>query len=296
MSFSGFSCIHTHTTFCDGHDDVETFCQTAYEKGLVSLGFSAHAPIPKSSGIINSCNMPEERVEKYMEEILAAKKRWSGKLPVYLGLEVEFIEGITSPADLCYQELDLDYIIGAVHYITAPNGNRFVIDGPPDQLDKDIQESFGGDPAGLVEAYFNAMVLMIRAGGFDFLAHPDLIRKNNTALTLAGKPLFRESDETYRNHITALAALMGKTGIVAELNTGGLIRGKTSECYPSLEFLKLLREQGVSMVINADAHRARSLGGHYEDASHAMLAAGYTEHLLFEGRENDRAVWKRAEF
>jgi histidinol phosphatase-like PHP family hydrolase len=39
-------------------------------------------------------------------------------------------------------------------------------------------------------------------------------------------------------------------------------------------------------VINADAHRAKDLDGHYEEARKTMLAAGYTETGLFEGREN----------
>jgi histidinol phosphatase-like PHP family hydrolase len=46
------------------------------------------------------------------------------------------------------------------------------------------------------------------------------------------------------------------------------------------------------MVINADAHRAEDLDGHYAEARQAMLAAGYTETALFQGRENGRPVWK----
>jgi histidinol phosphatase-like PHP family hydrolase len=46
------------------------------------------------------------------------------------------------------------------------------------------------------------------------------------------------------------------------------------------------------MVINADAHRAEDLNGHYGEARQAMLDAGYTETLLFDGRLNGRAVWK----
>jgi histidinol phosphatase-like PHP family hydrolase len=30
----GYSCLHTHTVFCDGSDDIETFCQTAHAKGF----------------------------------------------------------------------------------------------------------------------------------------------------------------------------------------------------------------------------------------------------------------------
>ena len=48
------------------------------------------------------------------------------------------------------------------------------------------------------------------------------------------------------------------------------------------------------MAINADAHKADDLDGHYEEALKTMLAAGYTETIFFEGRQNGRALWKSA--
>jgi histidinol-phosphatase (PHP family) len=53
-----FSSLHTHTVFCDGKDDVETMCRTAFEKGLAAIGFSAHAPIGKT-GIETDWNMKD---------------------------------------------------------------------------------------------------------------------------------------------------------------------------------------------------------------------------------------------
>ena len=286
------ACIHTHTTYCDGSDDIETCCRAAYRKGLASLGFSAHAPITGKTGIRSSWNLPDEKLPEYLEAVRAAKKRWEGKLPVYLGLEVDFISGLMGPADRDFREMGLDYIIGSVHFFIPPQGEPFTVDDTAENVDRAIKEGFGGDPMGMVEAYFDSEAAMIRAGSFDLLAHPDLVKKNNGGLTAPPNRLFSEDDDFYRNKTAAIASLLAGTGIPAEVNTGGINRGKIRDCYPSPGFLKLFREHKVPMVINADAHKAEDLDGHYPEARATLLASGYTETLLFAGRENGRAVWK----
>ncbi|MDR0496609.1 MAG: histidinol-phosphatase [Treponema sp.] len=281
------ACIHTHTSLDDGSDDIETCCRRAYEKGLVSLGFSAHAPVKMKTGFRTDWHLPDEKLNEYINGVQAAKKRWEGKLPVYLGFEVDFIPGLMGPADRDYHEMNLDYIIASAHYIIPKKGEPFTIDDTIEVMEHGIKESFGGDPMGMLEAYMDSLETMIRAGGFDLLGHPDLVKKNN-----AGSKFFSEDDEYYRKKTAAIANLMTGTGAPAEVNTGGLNRRKISECYPSFGFLKLFREQSVPMVINADAHRAEDLDGHYNEARQAMLDAGYSETVLFAGRQNGKAVWK----
>lgn len=283
-----FSCIHTHTILCDGHDDIETNCQMAYKKGLVSLGFSAHAPIKRKTGLSSSWNLPDDRLEEYIKSVNAAKKRWEGLLPVYLGLEVDFISGLMGPADKDYLELGLDFIIAAVHFVIPPRGEPFTVDDKLENVLKGIKEGYGGDPAGMVEAYWDASKAMIKTGGFDVLAHPDVIKKSN-----GNNRFFSENDDYYLKTTSELASLLGKSGLSAEINTGGMNRGRITDCYPSHNFLRSFCENKVPMVINADAHKAEDLDGHYSEACKAMLAAGYTETVIFDGRLDGKAVWKR---
>ena len=281
------ACIHTHTVFCDGKDDIETFCRTAYEKGLQSLGFSAHAPIFAKTGLRTNWHLADERLGEYLDSVRSAKKRWEEKLPVYLGLEVDFIPGITGPADKDYREMGLDYIIASIHYVRPPKGEPFTVDGTLESVVQGIKECFGGDPMGMVESYLDSEAAMIRAGGFDVLGHPDLIKIHNN-----GNKFFDPQSDFYQKRTATLAALLAETGVPSELNTGGLNRDRISECYPSLDFLKYFRSQNVPIVINADAHRAVDLDGNHEEARKTMLEAGYTETVLFEGRANGKAVWR----
>ncbi|MDR2630538.1 MAG: histidinol-phosphatase [Spirochaetaceae bacterium] len=283
-----YSCIHTHTTFCDGKDDIETFCRTAYERGFVSLGFSAHAPIRKKTGLDSDWHLAEDRLPEYLEGVFAARRRWEGKIAVYAGLEVDYIRGMIGPADKEFQSLGLDYIIGSVHYVIPPDGAPpFTVDEPPEAFSQKVRDHFGGDGAGVMETYWNAMAGMIRAGGFDLLAHPDLIKKNN-----GRERYFSRESETYLTHLKKTAGLAAGSGVVVEVNTGGLIRGWTDETYPELRFLRFLKEKNTPVIITADAHRAEHLGGYYAEARKTLLAAGYTQAVLFAGRTQGRPVWK----
>jgi len=293
-----YACIHTHTDFCDGRDDIETYCHTAHEKGLSSLGFSAHAPVTLKTGMRTDWHLPDERLGEYLDGVRAAKKRWEGKLPIYLGLEVDFIENIMGPTDRDFQEMGLDYIIASVHYVFPPKGKPFTVDDSAENVKKGIAEGYGGDPMGMVEAYLASEEAMIRAGGFDVLGHLDLVKVNNARPDFPGTGrLFPENPCFYKEKISSLAKLMSAQppnsaqAPAAEVNTGGLNRGRITECYPSLAILEVFREHGVPMVINADAHRAEDLDGHYDEARKTLLAAGYTETVLFAGKKDGKAKW-----
>jgi histidinol-phosphatase (PHP family) len=93
-----FTSLHTHTVFCDGADDVETMCRAAHAAGLAAIGFSSHAPTEKA-GFKTDWNMKEERLSAYVSEVNAARRRWEGKIAVYLGLEVDYIKGRRSARD-----------------------------------------------------------------------------------------------------------------------------------------------------------------------------------------------------
>jgi histidinol-phosphatase (PHP family) len=281
-----FSCLHTHTDFCDGKGDMESFCKSAWGKGLSAIGFSAHAPIAKKTGIRSDWHLAEERLEEYTESVRAARRRWEGKLPVYLGLEADFISGLIGPRD--FQYLGLDYIIGSVHYVISPrDGEPFTVDSPAEEFSADLKRHFNGDGEALMEAYWDNVEAMIRENGFDILGHLDLVKKNNQ-----GNGVFSMGGERYRSRIRKIAPLAARSGAVVEVNTGGLNRGRTTEPYPSREILELLRSHGAPVIITADAHCPEHLGCHYEDALRILLASGYTSALSFQGRQNGQALWK----
>jgi len=289
------SCLHTHTVFCDGKADMETMCQAAFSKGFESIGFSSHAPILKKTGIASSFNLSDEKLPQYIDAALAARERWKDKLKVYLGLEVDYIEGLCGPGDADIRELPLDYVIGAVHYLAAPkDGTYFTVDGPPEEFRPGL-EQFDNDGLALCAAYYNAYNNMVNAGGCDILAHLDLVKKNNNRFQF-----FSPHDPEYTKLPVKTADTIaqarsapvdGKLPIV-EVNTGGIIRSYITEPYPSLAILRLLKERNIPLTINADAHAPEHLGVGYETAWTAMQQAGYSAVMIFKGRKDGMAVWQ----
>jgi len=281
-----FSCMHTHTLFCDGKDDIETMCRAAYEKKLCALGFSAHAPIYKQTGLKTDWNMNEDRLNEYISQVHAAKRRWQGRLAVYLGLEVDYIKGKRSAQDSDIKELNTDYIIGSLHYLVPLNGaDLFTVDGPPDELKKGLNEGFNGDAEALMHCYYDTMTEMIKTGGFDILGHADIIKKN-----FQNKKFWPAESESVRQMEIARAA--SESGITVEVNTGGLNQKKTVDVYPSLTFLQHFSELKVPVIITADAHRAEHLDGHYSTALQTIKCAGFSEHFIFFGKNNNKIIWK----
>jgi len=281
-----FTSMHIHTIFCDGKDDIETMCRTAYEKSLFAIGFSSHAPVDKQLGFFTDWIMKSSLAEEYASQVLVAKERWRGKLNVFLGLEVDYIRGKRSPLDGDIIKLNLDYIIGSVHYLYPENGAQpFTVDGPQEEFDKGLNEGFNGDAQKLMHAYYDAVGEMIQKGGFDIIGHADLIKKNTF-----GKNLWPQEDEAKRqNEIARMAA---EAGLVFEVNTGGINRNKIPETYPSLAFLKIIKKFKVPVIITSDAHCAKDIIGNYDIALNTLVQAEINEHMLFTGKNNKKAVWQ----
>ncbi|MDR2575579.1 MAG: histidinol-phosphatase [Treponema sp.] len=290
-----YSSLHTHTVFCDGKADVETLCRAAYEKGLVSIGFSSHAPVGKT-GLKTFWHMKDEKLGEYINEVKAARLRWEGKLVVYLGLEVDYIKGLRSPSDNDIKDLNLDYTIGAVHYLMPPHGEPFTIDGHLEELENGILNGFGSDGESMLSAYLHNVMEMVTQGGFDIVAHLDLVRKNHK---LERSPAFKEKqgrwfeveNADYMQKMEEIARAISSTGLVIEANTGGINRGYIKDTYPSLAILRLMHRYKVPVMISADAHNPNDIDGHYREARQILLDAGYTSHVLFEGRKNGKPIW-----
>jgi len=282
-----FSSMHTHSTFCDGKDDVETMCRAAYENNLCAIGFSAHSPVEKQIGITSNWNLKEEKVESYITEVLAAKERWLGKLNVFLGYEADYIKGRRSLLDNDIISLNLDYIIGSVHYLFPENGTDcFTVDGHDEEFTKGLNEGFNGDPLALMNAYYDAVAEMITEGGFDILGHADIIKKN-----CLGKNYWPFEAESRRHR--EIASLVAKTNIAIEVNTGGLNRNKIDETYPSLSFLRIIREFDIPVIITSDAHCAKHINGNYDTAINTLICANFKEHVNFNKKANKHIIWQK---
>lgn len=262
---------HTHTTWCDGKADPEAFIKEALKNGFEYLGFSAHAMFPFDS----DWHMKVDDYRDYFTALLELKDRYTGKIQILTGLEADFIPPATAPDYKIYKGLPLDYIIGSVHYISRigkRSAEWFTVDGPLEEFKDGLNRIFEGDGKALVQEYFARERNMALSTGCDIIGHPDLIRLRNAELHY-----FDESASWYRDELADTAEAFAKSGKVVEINTGGMARCNMSSPYPGPDFLKMLCEKGVPVMINTDAHTPELLVYGFEEATGFAREAGYKE-------------------
>ena len=101
---------HTHCEFCDGRASAAEMAAAAAAKGYQVLGFSSHSPLPFPS----EGNMELSRLGEYAGCDPQPRPRMEGKgLEILLGLEIEWVKGISSPRDEMFRALGLDFSIGS---------------------------------------------------------------------------------------------------------------------------------------------------------------------------------------
>jgi histidinol-phosphatase (PHP family) len=102
---------------------------------------------------------------------------------------------------------------------------------------------------------------------------------------------FEVENADYMQKVEEIARAISAAGLVIEANTGGINRGYIKDTYPSFAILPLMHKYKIPVMISADAHNPNDIDGHYREARQILLNAGYTKHVLFEGRKNGKPIW-----
>ncbi len=270
---------HTHSTFCDGTNTLQEMAKAAFESGIQILGFSGHTAYPFAS----FWHIDTRNYDAYVYEVEQLKKEYSGKMEILLGVEAEYFPPISFCTKNIYEKYSLDFMIGSVHYLSVQgkeNGGCFTVDGPASEFYNGVQTYFCGNGKKAIQAYYSAQRDMIQHGDFDIIGHIDLVRKRNAELKF-----FDENDSWYRDELKETAKVVGKSGKVVEINTGGMARANLKTPYPSPDFLKLLKAEDVPITINSDSHSVDSIISHFDSAIAEAKEAGYTAtHHLSNGK------------
>lgn len=260
---------HTHCEYCDGRNSAAEMAATAYATGFSILGFSSHAPLPFET----EWTMNPGRVADYTRTVRDLAEAYRGRMEILLGLEIDYIENICGPSDGRFDRLGLDYSIGSVHHICPSrlgNDALSTVDNGQDSFDALIAQGYDNNTTAMVDDYYKAVTSCIKAGGFEILAHFDLIRKNNPNMSR-----FREDTPQYRAAAMMAVDALSGTDIIVEINTGGMARGKIPTPYPAAWILQELKVRGVDICLNSDAHASAHLLACREAGLRAAADAGY---------------------
>jgi histidinol-phosphatase (PHP family) len=268
---------HCHSDLCDGVERPLASVLAARSRGMIALGFSAHAPLPFPRPWCLGRGLDVSSLARYKAEIENLKRLYGGSLQLWAGLEVDYIPGLVGPSDPIFA--DFDYRLGSIHFVgRTREGGPWQLDDCPESFASGLLELYGGDVRALVEAYYGALCDMVRFDAPDIVAHFDLVKKYNR-----GSRFFDEGSSWYRELVDGALRAIAAEGLILELNTGGLARGWTEECYPGPWALGRCRELGIAMTLGADSHAAATVDFGLDQAAAALARAGYEELMVLGG-------------
>ncbi|MEI8340409.1 MAG: histidinol-phosphatase HisJ family protein [Verrucomicrobiota bacterium] len=252
---------HIHTPLCRHAIGLPgEYARVAVEKGLDEIGFADHNPMPEP---FDDWRMLLEDLPRYIEMVEEARGQFP-ELPIRLGLECDFIAGQEFWIEKLAGMADWDYLIGSVHYI-APGWD---VDNPK------LIGRFDEHPVAEIWAlYWKAFEQCIRSGLFDFVAHPDLVKK------FGHRP-----PGDLRSYYEPCIAAAAEKKVAMEINTAGL-RKPVGELYPAPEFLRMACEAGIPLLINSDAHAPEEVGADFDKGRTLATEAGYTQTVRFHQRK-----------
>lgn len=270
---------HTHNCLCDGRGEIEEYVDAALAKGMMALGFSSHAPIP----LANDWTLSNENLTVYINRLEELQNQeGEGRIQIYKGLEIDYIPEIQAPGDARWLGLNLDFSIGSVHSTTGLDRNPLYhcVDGPPEGLLWLLDNIHNASFESLCEEYFTRIAELIRLGGFDFLGHFDLVKKRN-----ANSDFFRESDPWYHRQVCHTLDILENSGIILEINSGGISRNVLEEVYPSPWILAESLKRSIPVVISSDAHRPQDVDFYFNESRLLLKDIGYRESwVLLDGQ------------
>lgn len=218
---------------------------SAVEQGFTLYGFSPHSPIC----IPSPCNMKEEDVAPYLQEVRRLREEYAGRCRVLAGMEIDYLGPQWGPALDYFKQMPLDFRIGSVHFIPAQNGEYVDIDGHFDAFKRKMRENFQDDIRYVVETFYSQSVAMVQAGAFDILGHLDKIAQNAAfyAPGIEDEPFYKDALEGL------IEAVVSAPGLIVELNTKAF--EEHSRFFPVPAIVRRLRRAGVPVIVNSDAHR-----------------------------------------
>jgi histidinol-phosphatase (PHP family) len=243
-------------------ENVERYLAAAEAAGIEELGVSEH--IYRFAQSLELWRHPFW--EEQARDDLDLYCEFVRTTPLRLGVECDFVPGAEDRTASLLEARDFDYVVGSVHFV-----GEAAVDHPG----WDVWES-KGDPEEVWGRYFEALAECARAGLFDILAHPDLVKVWGGARPMPE----RDPRFFYAPAVEAIA----ESGIAVELSTAGL-RKPVGELYPARAFAEMCVEAGAPFALSSDAHLPEQVGYGYEHALAYLDALGVEEICVFEGRQ-----------
>lgn len=275
--------LHTHSHYCDGKGEIADYARAALDAGLHVYGASGHAPLP----FYCEYAMPLDRLGAYRDDVRRVADAFQGRLPVLLGLELDYLPGLSKFYEREILRRGFDYFVASVHYVGEPGASPWAYDESSAAFEREVLARHGGDARPVVEDYYRRVVAMVdEVSGWDVpvvVGHLDRVRLWNR-----DDRFFPAKDDWHLGLVDAALDAIAHRGLPIELNTSGLVKPAQSP-NPDLPILRRARARDIPVLVSADAHLPGNVALRYPEAVGLLREAGYREMVV-----PDPAGWHMA--
>ena len=249
--------LHVHTSRDHGHSSAAEMAAAAAAAGVQTLGLVGHA------NTIFPCHyaMTEENEAAFLAETDALRRRYTGHLAIFRGIELDWFSPLT--------DKPYDYRIGSVHYVDC-GGEILSVDSDPNDLIAGAARYFGGDWQALCRRYYETVAALGARFSPHIVGHIDLITKFNE-----GDCLFSTEDRRYRHAAMEAVDILLPGDPLFEINTGAISRRCRTTPYPAPFLLQHIRQRGGRILLSSDAHHKDHLRFGFDAAVELAKSCGF---------------------
>lgn len=257
---------------------VKGFFEAAKARGVEELGITEHSHtfvefkelyyedlILDDSFIGNfQKNWLKKNKFKYtMKDYFAFMAKLKEKYRVKIGIEICNFQNQEKVGEII-KDYDFDYIIGSVHFL---DGWAYDSSEIKAEWDKRKLED-------IYECYASEVEKMAASGLYDVLGHPFNIRLFKYLPKFDVTPYLKRVVKALKN-----------ADMTVDVNTGTLYRYPIEEISPYPDFMKIAKEENLTIITSSDAHKPEDAGNYIDKAREYVKSFGFTEIATFENRK-----------
>jgi histidinol-phosphatase (PHP family) len=252
---------HVHTdNSLDCKIPMTKMCEQAVELGLTEIAFTDHLNFH-----VRDLDLGYYKADRYFNDIEICRANFP-TLKIRAGVELGEPHRWSQKIQRIVERYPYDLTLGSLHWV----GNESVFNA--DYFRRRTPEKAFGD-------YFTELVHMIRHGGFDILAHVDVIKR--TGFNIYGSFDSRRYEPMFRQVWEACV----KQRIFPEINTKAT-RSAVAQFHPTAEALAWYVEAGGrAITLGSDAHHFSHIAGQFGVAQQIARSAGVIKLVQFERRK-----------
>lgn len=268
---------NSHSKYCSGSDEMETYLHEAISQRLKVFGFSSHAPLPFTA----RWSLNYAQVAEYLAKASHLKQKFQDLIQVYIGMEVDYIPSVIGPTSEYIKTLRLEYIIGAVHFVDRfDDGHPWQIDTNQAVFERGLRQIFKGNIKKAVRQYYELIRQMLQEQCPEITAHLDRIKRHNYRLEL-----FDESEKWYQREVIKTLKVLADSGSILEVNTRGMYKHGLPEVYPSPWILAEAQRLNIPIMMNSDANRPEENSKLFAETAALLEDIGFKQmKILLDGR------------